>query len=161
FILTGLGAGMFAPRLWFRGGRFAWSVGGLIAASTFLGFVFSRTTSLLGFRESNWELLGILTLALDAAFLVLFAHRERSALARIAVVVLQTAPASPARARASTAPAFRAVCGAGPIRCMSLIRTDIHAVPGTNARHDGHGPAELRSAYKLAAASASRGAAQT
>src|SRR5438067_1288587 len=44
------------------------------------------------------------------------------ALALVAVVGLQAAPASPARARASTAPAFRAVCGAGPIRCMSLIR---------------------------------------
>ena len=95
-------AGMFAPRLWFRGGRFAWSVGGLIAASTFLGFVFSRTTSLLGFRESNWELLGILTLALDAAFLVLFAHRERSALARIgaaAAAPLDGEKRTPARRR--------------------------------------------------------------
>jgi subtilase family serine protease len=47
------------------------------------------------------------------------------------------------------APAVKAVCSVGPIRCLSLIRTDIAAVPQAQAAHAGFGPADLISAYNL------------
>ena len=59
------------------------------------------------------------------------------------------------------APAFKAVCSLGPVRCMSMIRTDLPAVPFAQAAHDGYGPADLLSAYKLASAAKDRGGNQT
>jgi len=66
----------------------------------------------------------------------------------------------PGGARAAT-PSVKAACTVGPIRCLALVRTDIRAVAAAQAAHDGYGPAELRSAYKLASAAAKRGAGQT
>jgi subtilase family serine protease len=60
----------------------------------------------------------------------------------------------------SASPAVQAVCAVGPIRCLALLRTDIPAVPDAEAAHDGYGPAELRSAYKLSSA-ATAGTRQT
>jgi hypothetical protein len=80
FILTGLGAAVVAPRLWFRGGTLAWALGALIAVCTFAGFVVSRTIGLPGFKESDWEPLGIASLIVEGCLLALFVHRERRAI---------------------------------------------------------------------------------
>src|SRR5207244_1761212 len=79
-------------------------------------------------------------------------------LALAAVVAVQTASAS---SPGGTTVAFKAVCGAGPIRGLSLLRTDVPAIPGPDADHGGYGPAELRSAYKLASAAVKRGKGKT
>jgi subtilase family serine protease len=47
------------------------------------------------------------------------------------------------------------------VRCLALIRTDLRSVPLAEAAHDSYGPADLRSAYRLASAAAKRGANQT
>jgi subtilase family serine protease len=78
-------------------------------------------------------------------------------LAVVAVVAAQNATAS----KGSTAVSFKAVCTVGPIQCLSLVRTDLVAVPAAEAAHDGYGPADLRSAYNLTSASTSRGGGQT
>jgi subtilase family serine protease len=65
------------------------------------------------------------------------------------------------RSGAATVPTLRPFCTVGPIRCMSALRTDLPIVADATASHDGLGPADLRAAYNLAAASASRGAGQT
>jgi hypothetical protein len=52
-------------------------------------------------------------------------------------------------------------CTIGPVRCLALVRTDIDAVPLAQAAHDGYGPADLRSAYKLTSAASNGGAGQT
>jgi Na+/proline symporter len=88
FILTAIGAAVVAPWLWFRGGRLPWLIGALIAACTFVGFVASRTVGLPAFKETDWELSGIVSLVLEAAVFVLWVHRERHALARAATSVV-------------------------------------------------------------------------
>jgi len=44
--------------------------------------VLSRTVGLPGFKEHEWELLGIVSLVVGGGFLALFAIRERRAVAR-------------------------------------------------------------------------------
>ena len=90
FILTGVGCAVDAPWLWFRGGRPAWLLGAAIAAATFAAFVLSRTVGLPGFKESSWEISGIVSLAVEGLLLALFVHRERRAIAR--ALALDTPP---------------------------------------------------------------------
>lgn len=72
FIAGGL-AGLFvAFRLWIAPDRFAWTLGALVAAGMFVGFVLSRTTGLPGFHEEEWELSGIISLILEAGYLGAF-----------------------------------------------------------------------------------------
>jgi len=78
----------------------------------------------------------------------------------LAFAAVQLAAAQ-APAGAATTSAFSAVCGTGPIRCMALIDNYALAVPGAQAAHDGYGPADLRSAYNIAAAANDRGKGQT
>ncbi|HEY0364323.1 MAG TPA: hypothetical protein VGC83_18740 [Solirubrobacteraceae bacterium] len=66
-----------------------------------------------------------------------------------------------APAGAHAAPSVKPACTVGPVRCLALVRTDIAAAPAAQAAHDGYGPADLLSAYKLASAAARRGAGQT
>ena len=49
----------------------------------------------------------------------------------------------------STVPTFRALCTTGPIRCTSLLRTDLPIVAAAQVAHDGYGPADLHAAYRL------------
>jgi ABC-type uncharacterized transport system permease subunit len=88
FILTAVGAAVVAPWLWFRGGRLPWLLGGLIAVCTFVGFVASRTVGLPAFKETDWELSGIVSLVLEAIVFALWVHRERHAVARVAKAAL-------------------------------------------------------------------------
>ncbi len=55
----------------------AWTVGGLVSIGMFVGFVLSRTVGLPGFHEGEWELSGIVSLVLEAAFVTLWAMAHR------------------------------------------------------------------------------------
>lgn len=46
--------------------RRAWMIGALASAGAFLGFIGSRTTGLPGFHPTDWELIGLVTLLLEA-----------------------------------------------------------------------------------------------
>jgi hypothetical protein len=87
FIVAAVVCAAVAVRLWFVGGRVAWTLGALVSAGAFVGFILSRTTGLPGFREREWELIGIISLIVEGAFLALFATRERRAIARAAVSI--------------------------------------------------------------------------
>jgi hypothetical protein len=82
-------------------------------------------------------------------------------LVSIAAAIAPAAPAAAASspvAQAHAAPSSAAVCGPaapGFARCLSLVRTDIAAVPSSQvtplATPSGFGPASLQSAYNLGA----------
>src|SRR3954465_13548173 len=46
----------------------SWLLGALTMAGMGIGYILSRTTGLPGFKESEWELSGIVCLVLEAAF---------------------------------------------------------------------------------------------
>ena len=69
FILGGLVSGALALRLWQRDDPPAWILAALTAAGMGIGFVLSRTVGLPGFKETDWELSGILTLLLEGGVL--------------------------------------------------------------------------------------------
>jgi hypothetical protein len=77
FILGGITAIGIAIRLWIREDAGAWALGSLVAAGMAVGFVLSRTVGLPGFHESEWELSGLVSLALEAGFLALAAPALR------------------------------------------------------------------------------------
>src|SRR4051812_46375414 len=72
FLVGAAGAIVAALRLWARRDVLAWVVGALICTGMFAGFLLSRTVGLPGFHEEEWELSGLVTLALEAGFLTLF-----------------------------------------------------------------------------------------
>jgi subtilase family serine protease len=77
----------------------------------------------------------------------------------LAVVALVATAAT--QAGAASVPSLRPFCTVGPVRCMSLLRTDLSVVHDATAAHDGYGAQDLQSAYNLASAAASRGGNQT
>ena len=120
FILTGLGAGIFAPRLWFRGGRFAWSVGGLITASTFLGFVFSRTSFRRGFPlRARILRQATATLIVRSGFVEGFPKRKTNARAPAGRSESVVTPGA-----AFETPALTAKYAAGQVTVKVLIESD-------------------------------------
>lgn len=66
FIVGGLTAIGLAAILWNRSDLRALALGAAIAVGMGVGFVFSRTTGLPGFHESEWELSGLVSLVLEA-----------------------------------------------------------------------------------------------
>src|SRR6478609_62142 len=79
FVAGGLGALFVAVRLWMGSDTFAWSLGALLAAGMFAGFLVSRTTGLPGGeKESEWALSGIVSLLLEAGFIAAFAAALRA-----------------------------------------------------------------------------------
>ena len=66
FIAGGIFALLVALRLWRSDDPAAWTLGALTAAVMAVGFVLSRTVGLPGFHEEEWELSGLLSLALEA-----------------------------------------------------------------------------------------------
>ncbi len=78
FIAGGIGAGYVAFRLWSARDLAAWSLGGLISAGMFVGFILSRTVGLPSFHEEEWEASGILSLLLEAFYLGAMAWWLRS-----------------------------------------------------------------------------------
>jgi hypothetical protein len=80
FILGGVTALAIAARLWTAHDIRAWTLGGLIAAGMASGFILSRTIGLPGFHESDWELSGLVSVALELGFIgVLVASLSQSA----------------------------------------------------------------------------------
>jgi len=68
--LLGAGAGAFvAARLWRGGDAMTWALGVAISAGMAVGFVLSRTVGLPGFHEGEWELSGLVSLALEGGFI--------------------------------------------------------------------------------------------
>jgi hypothetical protein len=70
FVLGGIAAAGAALMLWRTDHPASWGLGSLIAAGMGIGFVLSRTVGLPGFHESEWELSGLISLVLEAGFLV-------------------------------------------------------------------------------------------
>lgn len=72
--LLGAGAGaLVAARLWRGGDPISWALGVAISAGMAIGFLLSRTVGLPGFHESEWELSGLVSLALETGFIGLAA----------------------------------------------------------------------------------------
>lgn len=68
FVAGGAALLAFAARLWRRDDVPSWLLGALTMAGMGIGFVLSRTVGLPGFHESDWELSGLVCLALEAGF---------------------------------------------------------------------------------------------
>jgi hypothetical protein len=82
FIANAVGAAVAAVGIW-RGSRAAWGLGVLVAAGAFVSFILSRTTGLPGgYKEAEWEPLGIASLVIEAAFCVVAARALGGAPAR-------------------------------------------------------------------------------
>ena len=81
-------------------------------------------------------------------------------LAALALIAAVAVPGSGA-AIGGTGPTLRPFCTTGAFRCMSALRTDLPIVKEATESHDGLGAADLRAAYKLASAAATRGKGQT
>jgi hypothetical protein len=69
FIAGGLFLCALAVALWRADNVPSWLLGALTMAAMGISFVLSRTTGLPGFKESGWELSGIVTLVLEAGFI--------------------------------------------------------------------------------------------
>jgi uncharacterized membrane protein YciS (DUF1049 family) len=78
FIAGGVAALVVAARLWIRSDGSAWTLGAVVSACMFVGFILSRTTGLPGFKEPDWELSGIVTLVLEAGFVAAFIAARRA-----------------------------------------------------------------------------------
>jgi hypothetical protein len=118
FVAGGLFLIVLAVRLWRAYDAPSWLLGALTMAAMGIAFVLSRTTGLPGLHESEWELSGVVALALEAGFVA------------AAVAALSPAgdtPSSRAGRPASSRPARarpagerfsrdRAPAGAGPER---------------------------------------------
>lgn len=71
FILNAVGCFVVAAALATRPDwRAAWALGALIAAVSFIAFILSRTTGLPSFKEDDWEALGVLSMVIEAAFVL-------------------------------------------------------------------------------------------
>jgi hypothetical protein len=68
FIAGGLFLCALAVALWMRDNVPSWFLGALTMAAMGIGYILSRTTGLPGFKESEWELSGIVSLILEAGF---------------------------------------------------------------------------------------------
>ena len=91
FIAGGLFLCALAVALWRADNVPSWFLGALTMAGMGIAFVLSRTTGLPGFKESGWELSGIVTLVLEAGFVA------------AAIAALSRSGAAPRTAPAATA----------------------------------------------------------
>jgi hypothetical protein len=72
FVAIVLGAALASVGI-YRGHRWGWSFGALIAGSALVGYVISRTTGLPGLPAEEWlEPLGILSLLVEGLFVGLY-----------------------------------------------------------------------------------------
>ncbi len=78
FILGGGCALAVAARLWKASDPRAWALGGLTAAGMAAGFILSRSIGLPGFHPTDWELSGLLSVALELGFLGVLGWYARS-----------------------------------------------------------------------------------
>jgi hypothetical protein len=73
FILNAVGA--LIPALGIvRGSRSGWLLGAVVAIGAFAAFVLSRTTGPPSYKETEWETLGVISLILEAAYVVVAAR---------------------------------------------------------------------------------------
>jgi hypothetical protein len=70
FILGGLTAVGLAWATWVQADNRAIILGALLSLGMGVGFVLSRTTGLPGFHEGEWELSGLISLALEGFVIV-------------------------------------------------------------------------------------------
>ncbi|GAC1657695.1 MAG: hypothetical protein NVS4B3_24530 [Gemmatimonadaceae bacterium] len=79
FLANGAGATVAAVGI-FRGARgWGWGLGCVVAGGALVGYVVSRTVGLPGLAPDVWlEPLGIVSLVVEAAFLVVFARDRRA-----------------------------------------------------------------------------------
>jgi hypothetical protein len=82
FIAGGLFLCALAVALWMRDNVPSWFLGALTMAGMGIGYILSRTTGLPGFKESGWELSGIVCLVLEAGFEAGFVAAVVAALSR-------------------------------------------------------------------------------
>ena len=68
FVLNAIGALIGVVALLRGAPRWAWLLGIAVAGGAFVAFILSRTTGLPSFKESEWEPLGIASLAIEAGF---------------------------------------------------------------------------------------------
>jgi hypothetical protein len=89
FVANGIAAMVAAVGI-YRGERiWGWALGVLVAGGALVGYVISRTVGLPGLEPEAWlEPLGILSLMVEAAFIVLFALSRR-------VTLRETLPTAP------------------------------------------------------------------
>src|SRR5690242_21505771 len=71
FIAGGLFLIALAVALWRVDNVPSWLLGALTMAGMGIAFILSRTTGLPGFKESEWELSGIVTLLLEGGFIAM------------------------------------------------------------------------------------------
>jgi hypothetical protein len=77
FVLNAIGALVAAIGI-ARGMRGAWVLGAVVAIGAFVAFILSRTTGLPSFKEAEWKTLGVVSMILEAAY-VMVAARALSA----------------------------------------------------------------------------------
>jgi Na+/proline symporter len=80
FEANGIGALIAADALHRRGANWGWLLGALVAASTFLGYVMSRTVGLPGLPaepDAWFEPLGVISVVAELVFLTLFSMTRR------------------------------------------------------------------------------------
>jgi hypothetical protein len=80
FLANGIAAIVAAFGIYRGERRWGWGLGVLVAGGALVGYVVSRTAGLPGLPPDIWlEPLGILSLVVEAAFIVLFARSRRKA----------------------------------------------------------------------------------
>jgi hypothetical protein len=88
FIAGGAFLCLLAVALWRTDNVPSWLLGALTMAGMGIAFVLSRTTGLPGFKESEWELSGIVALVLEVGFVAVaipaLAPRRDTAVAPVA-----------------------------------------------------------------------------
>jgi hypothetical protein len=87
FVLGGVGSLLAAGWLAARDSRLAWAAGGLLCAAMLAALILSRTTGLPSFKEDGLEPLAVVCLLDEAAFLALWALRQRSATRALPVLI--------------------------------------------------------------------------
>lgn len=71
FILNGIGSAAAAIGIYLQRG-WGWWLGALIAAGSIVSFIISRTVGLPATHVEEWNTIGIVSLVVEAAFLLVF-----------------------------------------------------------------------------------------
>lgn len=69
FVLNGIGSAVAAFGI-YRNAAWGWSLGAFIAAFSIISYIVSRTAGLPETEVEDWDLIGIISLAVEAGFLL-------------------------------------------------------------------------------------------